>query len=483
MNSRNNIAATPTASISVPLASGRHDYELRAQLEQDFAAMALSAVCAKTMTAADITAICPLDALVSPIPRAIYRALIGASQRGPVTLETVWRFVHDSRVSQSAKEEPWPDDLSVRTLSDYIGSIFAMRDDAVLATAMRVREEAQKRRAESKLMGIVSACQQYGSDVAEIGSCVATIAQELETGMGQALPDMSDLMARVVSAVEHGDQGKPLPLPWSSLTRVLRGGLAPGELAVLAARPGMGKTAFAGCVACEMARAGLPVLFISREVKDLTIGNRLVARAGRVDLSSFRTNLGNAAAILPRNKEAAQSLADLPLHVVEKSIAPMTPSEVRRLAKSIPHIGLIVVDYLQLLNPDTRQNSREREVAEMSRCMKQLALDCDCPVLLLSQLNRQIETTDRAPQLSDLRESGAIEQDADIVMFLHTRKCNLSMANMPVEAIVAKGRSSGTGKAMLVFEKPFSDFREDMAGQEWAESFNPQRTASEDNGL
>ena len=252
----------------------------------------------------------------------------------------------------------------------------------------------------------------------------------------------------------------------------------PGELAILAARPGMGKTALAGCMALEVARNGVDTLFISREVKDLTIGNRLTAREGRIDLSCFRQRVDRAPNVLPAIKAASARIAGLPMRVVEKSIAPMTPREVRRLAKSIKGIGLVVVDYLQLLNPDMKQNSREREVAEMSRAMKQLALDCDCPVLLLSQLNRQVEESDRAPRLSDLRESGAIEQDADIVMFLHAKKANQGLARMPVRAIVAKGRSSGTGAANLLFDKPFSDFVEDTHADEWAAKTSGQYAAA-----
>jgi replicative DNA helicase len=170
--------------------------------------------------------------------------------------------------------------------------------------------------------------------------------------------------------------------------------------------------------------------------------------------------------MLPAIKDAAAKLSKLPLSVVEKSIAPMTPTEVRRLARGLhgrdgSRVGLVVVDYLQLLTPDAKATSREREVAEMSRAFKQLALDCDCPVLLLSQLNRSVEESDRSPQLSDLRESGAIEQDADIVLFLHSKRSFRGLARMPVQAIVAKGRSSGTGAASMIFDKPFSDFVED----------------------
>ena len=329
-------------------------------------------------------------------------------------------------------------------------------------------------------MALVGDCQRYGNDPAEIASGLMALAAELDGGADMLPLDLSELMGRVVAAAENGEAGKPLPTPWPSLNSVLRGGIVPGELAILAARPGMGKTALAGCIAVEAARRGVDTLFISREVKDLTIGNRLTAREGRIDLSSFRQHVGRAPNLIRAISLAASQIAHLPMRVVEKSIAPMTPREVRRLAKSIRGVGLVVVDYLQLLNPDTRQNSREREVAEMSRAMKQLALDCDCPVLLLSQLNRQVEESDRAPRLSDLRESGAIEQDADIVMFLHAKKANKSLARMPVQAIVAKGRSSGTGAANLIFNKPFSDFEEDIHADRWAASCGQMAAAEHD---
>ena len=140
-------------------------------------------------------------------------------------------------------------------------------------------------------------------------------------------------------------------------------------------------------------------------------------------------------------------------------------------------VGLIVVDYLQLMEADTKSNSREREVAEMSRSFKQLALDCNCPVLLLSQLNRESDKLDKEPSLSNLRESGAIEQDADIVLFLHTQKRMLSESVPPIKAVVAKGRSSGTGSMWLRFEKPFTNFIE---GTEPGGMFAPK---AEDNGL
>jgi replicative DNA helicase len=169
-------------------------------------------------------------------------------------------------------------------------------------------------------------------------------------------------------------------------------------------------------------------------------------------------------------------LSDLPLHIYERSVRRITPSEVRRVARKFK-AGLVIVDYLQLMTPDERDKSREREVAEMSRAFKQMAMDLSVPVLLLAQLNRQAETAKREPQLADLRESGAIEQDADIVMFLHSTDAEQGMSNAPVTVKVAKGRSSGTGRTKLKFEKPFQNFTEDMSGIETRQS------GEKDNGL
>lgn len=455
--------------------------EMREEREHDFVNMALTASCARTVSARDILTICPVDMLTARIPRAIYRAMAIVAESGaPMTLHGVWSVIRAGQAANDPKAEPWPDDLSAATVADYTLSIFGCREDAVISAAQQVRAEGLKRQAESALMALVGDCQRYGNDPAEIASGLMALAAELDGGADMLPLDLSELMGRVVAAAENGEAGKPLPTPWPSLNSVLRGGIVPGELAILAARPGMGKTALAGCIAVEAARRGVDTLFISREVKDLTIGNRLTAREGRIDLSSFRQHVGRAPNLIRAISLAASQIAHLPMRVVEKSIAPMTPREVRRLAKSIRGVGLVVVDYLQLLNPDTRQNSREREVAEMSRAMKQLALDCDCPVLLLSQLNRQVEESDRAPRLSDLRESGAIEQDADIVMFLHAKKANKSLARMPVQAIVAKGRSSGTGAANLIFNKPFSDFEEDIHADRWAASCGQMAAAEND---
>lgn len=440
----------------------------RRELEEDFINMAFAGLVVGTVEATDLLAICPLDRIQTPIPRALYRCIDGLVRQGKaISPPGMWEFAHAAMLGNDPKAEPWPQNFSASDIGRYAFSIHEQNRDAILHAAERVAAEGAKRNTEAKLMALLGDCQRYGNDPAEIASGLAAVAAELDGG-APVCPDLSELMGRVIGLLENGAASKPLPTPWPELNRVLKGGLVPGELAILAARPGMGKTALAGCLAVETARNGVPVLFISREVKDVTLASRFLAREGRIDARLFRQGVEHSPQALPAVREAAVRLSGLPLSVVEKSIAPMSPREVRRLAKTTKGVGLVIVDYLQLLNPDTKQSSREREVAEMSRAMKQLALDCDCPVLLLSQLNRRVEEGDRVPQLSDLRESGAIEQDADIVMFLHARKANQGLPKMPVQAIVAKGRSSGTGTAHLIFDKPYADFVEDSGAAEWA---------------
>lgn len=273
-------------------------------------------------------------------------------------------------------------------------------------------------------------------------------------------PSMAELMDSILADVEAGEGARPIQTPWSNLNAVLKGGVAPGELVVLAARPGMGKTAMAGCWAVEVARNVGPVLFISCEVKDKTLGARMLAREGRIDNRAFREGLGSSTTLLPKMREAAAALRGLPLQIVDSSCRIVTPAAVRKLARRIKGgPALVVVDYLQLMYPDSKHDSREREIADMSRSMKRLSVELNCPVLLLSQLNRKVEETNREPQLSDLRESGAVEQDADIVIMLHADKRDAQGKDVPLKALVRKGRSSGTGCADLLFEKAFSDFR------------------------
>ncbi|MBT9748532.1 replicative DNA helicase [Desulfovibrio desulfuricans] len=448
--------------------------EQRREAERDFVNAAFCGIVQRVIEPDAVLAVCPASLLSHDYKaKAVYDAIsaIAADHKRPDPV-CVWEWIY----KHSSDYPP----ICSADVADYCTiAIMGSREDSILHLAGVVRREGLKQQAESKLMGLLSDCQRYGNDAAEVAAGAAKLAEQLEDGCtDKADYSLSAIMRRVVVKLESGEAAKPMLTPWNNLNRVLKGGIAPGELAILAARPGVGKTALAGCFGIETARAGHPVMFVSREVKDETVAARIMSREAKIDSRIFREGIQIAPDLMPKIRKAQSLLDSAPIEIIERSIAPMTPREVRRLAKARGQLGLIVIDYLQLMEPDNRSNSREREVAEMSRAFKQLALDCNCPVLLLSQMSRKAEEENREPRLSDLRESGAIEQDADIVIFLHTPRQSLESPSPDVKVKVAKGRSSGAGSCWMRFEKLFSNFYEIPAPPE---PTKPQR--GKDNGL
>ena len=448
--------------------------EQRREAERDFVNAAFCGIVQRVIEPDAVLAVCPASLLSHDYKaKAVYDAIsaIAADHKRPDPV-CVWEWIY----KHSSDYPP----MCAADVADYCTiAIMGSREDSILHLAGVVRREGLKQQAESKLMGLLSDCQRYGNDAAEVAAGAAKLAEQLEDGCtDKADYSLSAIMRRVVVKLESGEAAKPMPTPWNNLNRVLKGGIAPGELAILAARPGVGKTALAGCFGIETARTGHPVMFVSREVKDETVAARIMSREAKIDSRIFREGIQIAPDLMPKIRKAQSLLDSAPIEIIERSIAPMTPREVRRLAKARGQLGLIVIDYLQLMEPDNRSNSREREVAEMSRAFKQLALDCNCPVLLLSQMSRKAEEENREPRLSDLRESGAIEQDADIVIFLHTPRQSLESPSPDVKVKVAKGRSSGAGSCWMRFEKLFSNFYEIPAPPE---PTKPQR--GKDNGL
>ena len=364
------------------------------------------------------------------------------------------------------------------TIAELSGNVFAYRD-AVLFYADALNAMNRREDLNRVLTEAAGECLIHGADPDGIAAKAIAAIEGVRTP--QTAETLDGLLDGILADVESGDGAGPLPTPWTNLNNVLKGGTAPGELVVLAGRPGLGKTAFAGCMAVETARSVGPVLFVSCEVRDRTIGARLLAREGKIDSRAFRQGLDRAAGQLPKMLRARESLAGVPLKIVDSSSRVVRPAEVRKLARRMKDgPALVVVDYLQLMYPDEKCSSREQEIAAMSRAMKRLAVELNCPVWLLSQLNRKVEDGGRRPELSDLRESGAVEQDADIVIMLHSERKNQALTRTPVEALVRKGRSSGTGTAYMIFDKPYADFIVDERGEGWRDSFRQPQRATND---
>ncbi|NRF68565.1 replicative DNA helicase [Aquincola sp. S2] len=243
-------------------------------------------------------------------------------------------------------------------------------------------------------------------------------------------------------------------------------GLQKGDLLILAARPSMGKTAFALNIAENVAvNEGLPVLVFSMEMGASQLALRMVGSLGRIDQSGLRTGRIKDDE-WGRLTEAVDKLSKAPLYIDETP--GLNPAELRararRMARQHGTVGLIVIDYLQLMSGTSKSDGENRatELSEISRGLKALAKELQCPVIALSQLNRSVETrTDKRPMMSDLRESGAIEQDADVIMFIYRDEYyTKDQCKEPgiAEIIIGKQRNGPVGTVKLTFLKPLTKF-------------------------
>ena len=248
------------------------------------------------------------------------------------------------------------------------------------------------------------------------------------------------------------------------------GGFKPGELIILAARPAVGKSALALEIARNAANiSGLPSIFFTLEMDAESCHQRLLASVGRIPAHLIR-NGGLSGEHIARLAEATNELYNTKIAFDDN--AAVTVWDIKRKSRAYKHkhgLGLIVIDYLQLMTGNSR-DSREREVAEISRQLKILAKELEVPILALSQLNRGLESRqNREPQLSDLRESGAIEQDADVCAFLHKEDNDETNENrgghevhsekiQKVGLILRKNRHGSVGEIQLAWEPGFTRF-------------------------
>ena len=241
-------------------------------------------------------------------------------------------------------------------------------------------------------------------------------------------------------------------------------GLQPGDLIILAARPSMGKTAFALNIAENVSvNEGLPVVVFSMEMGASQLALRMVGSQGRIDQQHLRTGrLDNDE--WGRLTEAVERLSKSSVFIDETPAltGPELRARARRQARQCGQLGLIVIDYLQLMSGSGGDNeNRATEIGEISRGLKALAKELNCPVIALSQLNRSVETRpDKRPMMSDLRESGAIEQDADIIMFIYRDEYYNKETKEPgvAEIIIAKQRNGPVGTTKLAFLRQWTKF-------------------------
>jgi len=291
--------------------------------------------------------------------------------------------------------------------------------------------------------------------------------------MRQGFQTMGNLVVQLLDRVDEMSKNPNditgVPTGFIDLDR-MTSGMQAGDLIVLAARPSMGKTALAINIAENVAlKEGLPVAVFSMEMGASQLAIRIVGSIGRIDQGRLRTGKLHDDE-WPRLAEAVERLKTVSLSIDETP--GLTPSEIRasarRLARTCGKLGLVVVDYLQLMSGSSGGDgdNRATELGEISRGLKMLAKELQCPVVALSQLNRGVEQrTDKRPMMSDLRESGAIEQDADVIMFIYRDDYYNKDSKEPgvAEIIIGKQRNGPTGTVKLTFLKPITKF-ESYAG-------------------
>lgn len=281
----------------------------------------------------------------------------------------------------------------------------------------------------------------------------------------RTLGDVAHVRTEIDSVVEgiyrrsHGIEENGVASNFKDLDGML-GGFRPRQLIVIGARPAMGKTALSIELALAVARQQKPVLFTSLEMGRTELQERFIATMSMVSARTKEINESDHA----RMKKAATELRDLPIEIDENPAASVLSikGNARRVARrNNGEIGMVIVDYLQLMTGRHSAENRQVEVAEMSRQLKALAGELGCPVVALSQLSRGVESRlDKRPMLADLRESGAIEQDADVVMFLYRDEVYNTDSKAPgtAEVIVAKHRNGPTGAVRLAWMADITKF-------------------------
>ncbi len=307
---------------------------------------------------------------------------------------------------------------------------------------------------------VLNECYSGSTDTRElVDSAEQRILSFSESAVKPAVLTVKDVMIDAYAEIQmRMKAGKAVGAPtgFVDLDRLIVG-LSPKNLDVIAARPSVGKTAFACKIVLAFARRDEPVLFFSIEMGKSEIAKRLACIHGLLNSHELNEGRFTGSAFEQKNKvdrlmEVFGQIGEMPIFIDDDGSPTVAHiSATARRVKRKHGLSLVVIDYLQLIQPDDRKDIREQQVAKISRALKALSKELEVPVIVLAQLNRAVESRDdKIPRLSDLRESGAVEQDADMVLFLHRPELH-DPNDRPGEAdlIVAKNRGGKVGRVCL----------------------------------
>ena len=330
---------------------------------------------------------------------------------------------------------------------------------------------------------LLSSTEEMNQGNADIDSLTATLFDQVERAMERAktsqFKNMKDVTNEVFQEIvaRMSGEGKNIAIPtgFSTLDQIV--GLGKGDLVILAARPSMGKTAFALNIALNVAGKNhrdesekKTVALFSLEMGADQLVSRMICSEGMLDSEKIKKGTLDNDDMM-KLETAVHFLNQKNIFIEDSAFIKVNEVKAKcKLLKNEHGLDLVVIDYLQLLQGSKRTDNRQQEVSEISRSLKQMARELECPVIALSQLSRSVESRhDKRPMMSDLRESGSIEQDADIVSFLYrsdyyrSEDADENEVQEPsdvstVEVIVAKNRNGQTGTAELAFMKRYNRF-------------------------
>ncbi|MDH3392977.1 MAG: replicative DNA helicase [Desulfobulbaceae bacterium] len=398
------------------------------------------------------------------------------------------RIIYESMLSLFNKNEPI-DSLTVTSLLkdtnnlDQAGGpayLAQLTDIVPVATniayyAKMVREKAVLRQLIKTTTEIAGRCYEEQDDIDILVDEVEQNIFEISRSKSkQSFTPMNEIATEAFKAVEKLFERKELitgvPTNFEQLDK-MTAGLQPSDLIILAARPSMGKTAFAMNIAQNAAiLRKVPVAVFSLEMSKEQLGMRMLCSVGRVDSQNVRTGFLKDQD-WPKLTRSAGMLSESPIFIDDTpAISVLEMRAKARRLKTEHNLGLVVVDYLQLMRGSSGTERREQEISEISRSLKAMAKELHIPVIALSQLNRSLENRpNKRPQLSDLRESGAIEQDADVILFIYRDSVYNKAEDNPdrnvAEIIIGKQRNGPTGTVKLVFIDRYTTF-ETLAPQD-----------------
>ncbi len=388
--------------------------------------------------------------------------------------------IYRAALALYAKGEPvdaitLADELEERgDLEDVGGRMRVHELAALMPAASNAAHYAKIVREMATLRGLI----RVGSEIARLGFDRPGETAELVDRAEQVLFDLSqsrvsqefahielllkESFERITQLYEEGADVTGVPSGYRDLDRITSG-FQRGNLIIMAARPSMGKSALGLCMAANLAvRYDTPVGLFTLEMSKSEVTQRLMCSEAKVESQRLR-NGKLAVDDWPRLTAACDKLAKAPIYVDDTGSISMMEirSKARRLKSQNPSLGLLVIDYLQLMTSGTNAENRNQEVSQISRSLKVLARDLDVPILAMSQLSRAVEQRhDKRPILSDLRDSGSIEQDADIVMFIYRDEYYNEDSDQQglAEVIVAKHRNGPTDAIKLSFLKRYAKF-------------------------